>query len=91
MEKLSLSGVYAPIPTPFDAGGAVAHDKLAENIARWSHAPLAGLVVLGSIGEFTYLSDGGHVGRLNLCYFGLLFAAGPVGLLQQLRQVHRPG
>ena len=57
MEKLSLSGVYAPIPTPFDADGAVAHNKLAENIAKWSETPLAGLVVLGSNGEFAYLSD----------------------------------
>jgi len=57
MKNLSLSGVYAPIPTPFDADGAVAHDKLAENIAKWSQTPLAGLLVLGSNGEFTYLSD----------------------------------
>ncbi len=57
MSKLSLSGIYAPIPTPFEADGAVAHDKLAENIAKWAQTPLAGLVVLGSNGEFTYLSD----------------------------------
>ena len=57
MSKLSLSGVYAPIPTPFDADGAVAHDRLAENIARWNQTPLAGLVVLGSNGEYVYLSD----------------------------------
>ena len=57
MEKLSLSGVYAPIPTPFDTDGTVAHDKLAENIAKWSQTSLAGLVVLGSNEEFTYLSD----------------------------------
>jgi 4-hydroxy-2-oxoglutarate aldolase len=58
MKKLSLSGAYAPIPTPFDADGAVAHDRLAENIARWSKTSLAGFLVLGSNGEFTYLSDG---------------------------------
>ena len=57
MKKLSLLGAYAPIPTPFDTDGAVAHDKLAENIARWSKTSLAGLVVLGSNGEFIYLSD----------------------------------
>jgi len=57
MKKLSLLGAYAPIPTPFDADGAVAHDQLAGNIARWSQTPLAGLLVLGSNGEFTYLSD----------------------------------
>ena len=57
MKKLFLSGAYSPIPTPFNAKGAVAHDKLAENIARWSKTSLAGLLVLGSNGEFTYLSD----------------------------------
>jgi 4-hydroxy-2-oxoglutarate aldolase len=57
MRELSLAGVYAPIPTPFDTDGAVAHDELAANITRWSQTSLAGLVVLGSNGEFTYLSD----------------------------------
>ena len=57
MKELLLSGAHAPIPTPFDDDGAVAHDKLAENIARWSKTSLAGLLVLGSNGEFNYLSD----------------------------------
>jgi len=57
MKRLLLSGAYSPIPTPFDAAGAVAYDKLAENIDRWSKTSLAGLLVLGSNGEFTYLSD----------------------------------
>ncbi|MBW1669349.1 MAG: dihydrodipicolinate synthase family protein [Deltaproteobacteria bacterium] len=57
MEALSISGVYAPIPTPFETDGSVALDKLAENIEKWSKTELAGLLVLGSNGEFTYLSD----------------------------------
>jgi 4-hydroxy-2-oxoglutarate aldolase len=57
MKKLHLAGVYAPIPTPFDGDGAVAHDRLADNIARWNQTALAGLLVLGSNGESTYLSD----------------------------------
>jgi len=57
MKKLLLSGAYSPIPTPFNANGVVAHDKLAENIAKWSSTSLAGLFVLGSNGEFTYLSN----------------------------------
>jgi 4-hydroxy-2-oxoglutarate aldolase len=57
MSPVSLSGVYPPIPTPFEANGAVAHDRLAENIAKWCATPVAGLVVLGSNGEFTYLDD----------------------------------
>ena len=57
MKEILLSGAYSPIPTPFNAKGAVAHDKLAENIATWNKTSLAGLLVLGSNGEFTYLSD----------------------------------
>ena len=57
MEKRLLSGVFPPIPTPFDADGEVAHDKLTENIAKWAKTPLAGFVVLGTNGEFVYLSN----------------------------------
>jgi len=57
MKKLVFAGAYSPIPTPFDAKGAIAYDKLSENIAKWSNTSLAGLLVLGSNGEFTYLSD----------------------------------
>jgi 4-hydroxy-2-oxoglutarate aldolase len=57
MKSVSLSGIYPPVPTPFDAEGSVAHDRLAENIAKWCATPVAGLVVLGSNGEFTYLND----------------------------------
>ncbi|MGC8788162.1 MAG: dihydrodipicolinate synthase family protein, partial [Anaerolineae bacterium] len=57
MSELSLAGIYAPIPTPFDVDGEVAYDKLAENIAKWNKTGLAGLVVLGTNGEFPLLSD----------------------------------
>jgi len=51
-----FEGVYPPIPTPF-VNGEVAHDKLAENLARWNQTDLAGYVVLGSNGETVYLSE----------------------------------
>jgi len=57
MSSVSLSGIYAPIPTPFDSGGAIAHERLAENIARWCATPVSGLVVLGTNGEFVHLSE----------------------------------
>jgi len=53
---VSLAGVFPPIPTPFDAGGELALDALAENLARWNHFDLGGYVVLGSNGEAVYLS-----------------------------------
>ncbi len=57
MKPFSLAGVCPPIPTPFDSEGNVAHDKLISNITRWSKTPLRGFVVLGTNGEFVYLSE----------------------------------
>ena len=57
MSPVSLSGIYPPIPTPFDGEDTIAHDRLAENIARWCATPVSGLVVLGTNGEFTHLND----------------------------------
>lgn len=56
MAKLDLHGIFPPIPTPF-INGAVACDKLAFNIQRWSRKGLKGFVVLGSNGEYVYLSE----------------------------------
>jgi 4-hydroxy-2-oxoglutarate aldolase len=57
MDNSTISGAFAPIPTPFDDSGAVDHANLAANIAKWAETPLSGLLVLGSNGEFTFLSD----------------------------------
>ena len=56
MAKLDLHGIFPPIATPF-IDGKVAHDKLAANIAKWNLTGLKGFVVLGSNGEYVYLSD----------------------------------
>jgi len=55
--KRSLSGVFPPIPTPFDAQGDVAYEALVENLERWNQYDLAGYVVLGSNGEAVYLTQ----------------------------------
>jgi 4-hydroxy-2-oxoglutarate aldolase len=55
MSKLDLNGIFPPIATPF-AGGEVAYDQLAANIEKWSRTGLKGLVVMGSNGEYVYLS-----------------------------------
>jgi 4-hydroxy-2-oxoglutarate aldolase len=55
-DGVSLEGVFAPIPTPFDDSGAIQVDRLAENLDRWNRDPLAGIVVGGSNGEFPLLS-----------------------------------
>jgi 4-hydroxy-2-oxoglutarate aldolase len=56
MAKLDLHGVFPPITTPF-IDGKVAYDKLASNIEKWSRTGLKGFVVLGSNGEYVYLSE----------------------------------
>lgn len=55
MSKLDLHGIFPPITTPF-VNGDIAGDKLASNIEQWSQTGLRGLVVMGSNGEYVYLS-----------------------------------
>jgi len=56
MAKLDLHGIFPPIATPF-INGKVAYDELAANVAKWNRTGLKGFVVLGSNGEYVYLSD----------------------------------
>lgn len=57
MTTPSLTGIYPPIPTPFDEQGEVLYDALTSNLSRWHSYELAGYVVLGSNGEAAYLSE----------------------------------
>lgn len=58
-----VEGVFDPIATPFETDGAIAFGKYAENLAKFDRTGLAGIVVLGSNGEFTMLS---HQEKLDL-------------------------
>jgi 4-hydroxy-2-oxoglutarate aldolase len=58
-----VEGVFAPIATPFGTDGAIEFGKYAENLAKFDKTGLAGIVVLGSNGEFTMLS---HQEKLDL-------------------------
>lgn len=49
-----FNGIYAPIATPF-AEDQIDKQALKANLDRYSTSRLAGLVVLGSNGEFAYL------------------------------------
>lgn len=55
MSKIDLHGIFPPIPTPF-VNGNIAYDELAGNFEKWSKTGLKGLVVMGSNGEYIYLS-----------------------------------
>jgi dihydrodipicolinate synthase/N-acetylneuraminate lyase len=52
-----LHGIFPPITTPFYADGSIFWKKLEHNVARYSKAPVAGIVVQGSTGEAILLSD----------------------------------
>ena len=56
MPEINLHGVFPPITTPF-IDDKVAYDKLASNIGKWCTTGLKGFVVLGSNGEYVYLSE----------------------------------
>ncbi|MGD0792272.1 MAG: dihydrodipicolinate synthase family protein [Terriglobales bacterium] len=52
-----LSGIFPPITTPFYPDGEVYYKKIEANVERYSRTPVAGIVVQGSTGEATLLSD----------------------------------
>ncbi len=54
---MQLTGVYAPIPTPFDGDGQVDLTRLRKALPFWIGSALTGLVVLGTTGEAGLLSD----------------------------------
>ncbi len=60
-----FTGIYAPIATPF-AGDKIAYDKLQANLEKYNKSRLAGVVVLGSNGEFALLS---HQEKVELVGF----------------------
>jgi 4-hydroxy-2-oxoglutarate aldolase len=54
---MEISGLYAPIPVPFDESEEIAVGKLESNLQRWIAQPLDGVVMPGSNSEAPYLSD----------------------------------
>jgi 4-hydroxy-2-oxoglutarate aldolase len=57
MVTMNLSGVFAPIPTPFDERDGIDLGRLRAALARWLTTPLAGFIVLGSNGEAPLLDE----------------------------------
>jgi 4-hydroxy-2-oxoglutarate aldolase len=54
---MHLTGVFAPLPTPFDQNGSVDLVRLRTAMPHWLRSPLAGFVVLGTNGEAGLLTD----------------------------------
>ncbi len=57
MHRGRLSGVFAPITTPFHEQGDLLLEKLSSNIQRLNQSRLRGYLVLGTNGEFRSLSS----------------------------------
>jgi 4-hydroxy-2-oxoglutarate aldolase len=57
MEAMQLTGVLAPLPTPFDAEGSLDLVRLRAALPRWIESPLTGFVVLGTNGEAGLLTE----------------------------------
>ena len=57
MNCCPLTGIFAPVPTPFGTDGEVAYDHFARNLERWGTTSLDGIVVLGSNGEAAALRE----------------------------------
>jgi 4-hydroxy-2-oxoglutarate aldolase len=52
-----LSGVFAPVTTPFDKKGKVLLQELASNVRKLNTSKLRGYLVLGTNGEFKSLTE----------------------------------
>jgi len=55
--QMELTGVFAPIPTPFDDQGELDLVRLRAAFPRWLSSGLRGFVVLGSNGEAVLLDE----------------------------------
>jgi 4-hydroxy-2-oxoglutarate aldolase len=51
-----FKGIYTPIVTPFKENEEIDYEKMKYNLDKWGKTDLDGIVVLGSNGEFIYLS-----------------------------------
>jgi 4-hydroxy-2-oxoglutarate aldolase len=54
---MQLTGVLAPLPTPFDESGGLDLPRLRAALPKWVASPLTGFIVLGTNGEAGLLTD----------------------------------
>jgi 4-hydroxy-2-oxoglutarate aldolase len=70
-QKPDLSGIYPPIPTPFNPDESIAFDRLESNLEKWLAQPLDGVVMPGSNSEAAHLSEDERVAIWQACAEGL--------------------
>lgn len=51
-----FKGIYTPVVTPFNEKEEIDYGRMKHNLDKWSKTNLDGIVVLGSNGEFVYLT-----------------------------------
>lgn len=51
-----FKGIYTPIVTPFNEKEEIDYEMMKHNLNKWGNSDLDGIVVLGSNGEFVYLT-----------------------------------
>lgn len=66
-----IEGVFVPIATPFNNKDEIDFDRFAENLAKFGRTGLAGVVALGSNGEFVLLSHAEKVASIRAIRKGL--------------------
>ena len=64
---MRIEGLYVPLVTPFDAGGAVDLGALERLAVEVLHGGAAGLVALGSTGEPFALSEAENAAVVDVC------------------------
>ncbi len=64
---VNLSGIYPPIPTPFNEEGQIAFDKLESNLDKWLSQPLDGVVMPGSNSEAAHLTKEERIAVWQTC------------------------
>ncbi len=57
IHREKLSGVFAPVTTPFDENGEVSYQALEANIKKLNSSRLRGYLALGTNGEFKSLTE----------------------------------
>ena len=63
----SLSGIFAPIVTPFNDDETIAFDKLEFNLLKWAEQGLNGVVMPGSNSESVFLTRDERIEIWKVC------------------------
>lgn len=54
---MNLSGIFPPVPTIFSDDGSLDLNRFQDNVQRLCETGIAGVVILGSNGEYVYLTE----------------------------------